>query len=275
MGGIKSDPELASAITAIGVHYPRERRRARLILANHTFDKVADVVVENGRFQYTFEPGSLYSLTTTTGQGRHIAEIPPPAAFPFPYSDDFEKTNLSRSPKFLADQDGAFEVETCEGLNGKCMVQHIELKPIPWMPLPNPFTLMGDSTWRDYSINVDVHLPKYGAATVIGRIDSANVFQGPSALNPAGYVLTLNSDGNWQIASTAFKKTDKVLASGNCGPISGTWRHVHLAFRDSHITAELDQVPLSNVIDTDHAAGQVAVGSTCKVAFDNLSITNQ
>ncbi len=242
----------------------------------HTFDKVADVAVENGSFQYTFEPGSLYSLTTTTGQGRHIATIPPAAAFPFPYSDDFEKTEMNRSPKYLADQDGAFEVNSCEGRRGKCLVQQIELKPIPWLPLPNPFTLMGDEAWRDYAINVDVRVPKYGAATVMGRIDSANIFWDQAALNPSGYVLTLNSDGRWQVASTAFKRGDRVLATGNCGPMAGAWRHVRLAFRGSLITAELDQVPLFKVIDTDHVAGQMAVGSTwSKVAFDNLSITNR
>jgi len=74
-----------------------------------TFEHVADVNVMNGGFDYTFDPDSLYSLTTTTEQGKGTAEPPPASAFPFPYADDFDQTERGKTAKYLSDQDGAFE----------------------------------------------------------------------------------------------------------------------------------------------------------------------
>lgn len=241
-----------------------------------TFEKIADVTPKNGEFQFTIEPGALYSLTTTTGQGRHVAVIPPPAPFPFPYGDDFDSTPLDRSPRFLADQDGAFEVNDCEGRSGKCLVQQIERKPIPWMVLPDPFTLTGDANWRDYSIEVDIRIPRYGTARVMGRIDSANSFADRNALHPSGYILTLDSDGKWQFASSAFSRADKVLESGTLAPISGDWHKVRLIFRGEQIAGVFDGKPLFAVKDYEHASGQIALGSSwTKVAFDNLKIVSR
>ena len=77
---------------------------------SRTFEHVADLKPADGSFEYSFDPDSLYSLTTTTGQGKGSAQPPPSEAFPFPYADDFEKTSPGRAPKYLSDQDGAFEV---------------------------------------------------------------------------------------------------------------------------------------------------------------------
>jgi hypothetical protein len=64
--------------------------------SRHTFDHVADVPVHDAAFTYTFDPDSLYSLTTTTGQAKGAVEPPPSAPFPFPYRQDFESTELHR-----------------------------------------------------------------------------------------------------------------------------------------------------------------------------------
>lgn len=243
---------------------------------NRTFEKVADVNAHEGKFSFTFEPGSLYSLTTTTGQGHHQAKVPPASPFPFPYTEDFAKTAEGKSPRFLADQDGAFEVNDCKGRAGKCLVQQIERKPTPWSPLPNPFTLAGDLKWRDYAVDVDVQIPRFGVATVMGRIESADVFQDSAALNPSGYVLTLSSDGKWQILATAYKKADKVLAFGDAGDLSTGWHHARLSFRESTITAELDHQVLKTIKDTEHPTGMMALGSTwSKVQFANLAVQSR
>src|SRR5579875_753359 len=70
--------------------------------SSRTFEHVSDVMPKHGVFQYTFDPDSLYSLSTTTGQGKGTAVPPPPAPFPLPYADDFEHTALNRAPKYLA-----------------------------------------------------------------------------------------------------------------------------------------------------------------------------
>ncbi len=239
----------------------------------HTFENVSEISVKDGSFDYTFAPGALYSLTTTTGQGMHLPSPPAAKPFPFPYREDFEKTDIGRSPRYLADQDGAFEVQPCVGRTGKCLCQVIDRKPIPWLPMPNPFTLAGDVTWRDYSVEADIFVPVYGEATVMGRVETADVFQDRAALNPAGYVFQIRADGNWQVLSTAFKKPDKILASGNAGDLSDQWHHVKLSFRGATVSAELDSVSVSSVQDPDHPSGMIAIGSGWnRVTFDNLEI---
>ena len=240
---------------------------------HHTFDKVADVPVIGGSFTYTFEPGALYSLTTTTGQTQGHTSIPDAAPFPFPYADDFETTPLHRSPRFFGDQDGSFEAEACDGRPGLCLVQQIEQKPIPWGPLPNPFTLTGDASWRDCTLAADLKLPPYGVATVLGRIDSADVFQNQQALFPSAYVLALHADGQWSLSSTSFKNPGRAIASGAIAPLANAWHHVDLSFRGDQLTGLLDGKPLFSLRDSEHAMGQVGLGSNwTRVAFDNLRV---
>ena len=59
-----------------------------------TFEHVGDITPHDGSFTYTFEPDSLYTITTTTGQHKGTAVPPPSKPFPFPYHESFEKTPL-------------------------------------------------------------------------------------------------------------------------------------------------------------------------------------
>ena len=177
--------------------------------STHIFEHMADVQPVNGIFQYAFEPESLYSLSTTAGQGKGGAEPPPEQAFPLPYADDFEGASLGHAPKYLSDQDGAFEVRSCEGRPGQCLEQVISGKPIPWGPLPDPFTLAGNARWTDYSVSTDVHFLTSAPAVVMGRIDSADVFQDDKARWPSGYILRIKSERK---LGTAFDRVQKTLS---------------------------------------------------------------
>ena len=180
---------------------------------SRTFEHVADVKPEGASFEYTFDPDSLYSLTTTTGQAKGMAQPPAAKPFPLPYADDFEKTSPGHTPKYLSDQDGAFEVHPCKGRPGQCLEQVITEKPIPWDPLPDPFTLAGDEAWTDYRVFADVHFVSDAPAVVMGRIDSSNVFTDDKARWPSGYVLRVHTDGTWELLSTEYKKPAVTLAS--------------------------------------------------------------
>jgi hypothetical protein len=239
----------------------------------HTFEKVADVDATNGQFTYTFAPHALYSITNTTGQGKGQATPPPAKSFPFPYRDDFEDTPLARTPKYLSDQDGAFEVHPCRERNGRCLEQMIQQRPIPWAPLPDPFTLAGDASWTDYELAVDVLIPRFSAATLIGRIDSANVFRDHNAIYPSGYVLKVNADGHWELLSAQYKEPSKTLANGDVGDLSRSWHHLELKFHGRSVRAYLDSHELSSVTDDSHTSGMVALGSDwTSVEFDNLVV---
>ena len=242
---------------------------------SRTFEQVARVKPANGKFQYTFDADSLYSLTTTTGQGKGTAKPPPPAAFPFPYTDNFEKTALKHAPKYLSDQDGAFEVQPCAGRDGKCLEQVISNMPIPWGPLPDPFTMAGDAAWTDYTIAADVHFLTKAPAAIMGRIDSADVFKDDKAHSPSGYVLRLNPDGGWALQSAEFKKSPVTLTSGTAKMDRDHWHRLALRFNGQQIRASLDGALLAVLQDSAHSHGMFALGTGWDhVQFDNLQITS-
>lgn len=242
--------------------------------STRTFEHVADVPVQNGRFSYTFDPDSLYSLTTTTGQRRGEAQAPADKPFPLPYHDDFEGVRLHGTPHFLSDQDGAFQAEKCIGRSGQCLEQVITDKPIPWGPLPDPWTLAGDAKWTDYRIDVDARIGVAGDITVMGRIDSADVFNDQKAKYPSGYVLRVGRDGGWELLSCAYKKQAVQMASGHQAFSPREWHHVRLMFQGQRISAVLDGRTLASVQNADHAAGMFGFGTGWNHAqFDNVAVS--
>lgn len=239
------------------------------------FEHVADIPSRDGKFSYNFDPDSLYSLTTTMGQQRGSAAPPPSAPFPFPWQEDFEKTQLHGTPPFLSDQDGAFEVNACAQRSGHCLEQVITQQPTPWGPLPDPWTLAGNAGWTDYRVSSEVHLIGQGSAMLLGRIDSADVFADHKAQLPSGYLLRITSDGMWSLLSAEYKKPTRTLAHGKLQDSRNRWRHLELAFRGDQISASLDSKVLVLVHDNAHTHGMFGIGTGWNHAqFDNVSIRN-
>ena len=177
-------------------------------------------------------------------------------------------------PKYLSDQDGAFEVLPCAGRSGRCFEQLITEKPIPWGSLPDPFSLAGDVAWSDYTVAADFAMGPTGAVTLMGRIDSADVFQGDKVIYPSSYILSVQTDGAWKLVSTAYKKSTVTLASGTAAVLPGEWHRFALTFHGNVISALLDGKQLANIGDNSHTHGMVAVGTGWNMAqFDNLSVT--
>jgi hypothetical protein len=224
-------------------------------------------------FAYHFAPDSLYSLTVTVGQGKGRAQPPEDTPFPLPYGDDFEHTLVGHAPKYLSDEDGAFEVQPCSGREGRCLHQVITEEPVPWAATPEPYTLMGNAEWADYSVGVDVQLPAKGTAMLMGRIDSADTFVEEKAKGPSGYVLSLEPDGAWRLTATVFNKPEIVLAKGAATVRPLSWHHLELSFAGRKIVAALDGQRLAEAQDTAHTHGMVALGSSWdQISFDNLRV---
>jgi hypothetical protein len=238
-----------------------------------TFERVAVLHPKGGAFTFTFDPNSLYSLTTTTGQGKGSATPPPQQPFPMPYREDFDAVQTGRSPKYLADQDGAFEVHPCAGRSGRCLEQVISTKPIPWGPLPDPFTMAGDAGWTDYSLGADIRFLSASPAVLMGRIDSADVFQDGNARWPSGYVFSVSPDGSWRLFSAKFKEPVRPLGQGKVQIDSKQWHHAELCFHGTRVEVLLDQKSLISVDDPSHKQGMFALGTEWDhTQFDNLSI---
>ena len=93
----------------------------------------------------------------------------PIAPFPLPYADNFEDTAdctraRASSPTRTAPSK---RILVCSAKDS-CLEQVITVKPIPWGPLPDPFTLAGDVKWSDYRIAVDFLLARRRARHVDG-----------------------------------------------------------------------------------------------------------
>jgi hypothetical protein len=241
--------------------------------AIRTFQHVSDITPQDGSFALTLDPDSLYTVTTTTGQGKGTASPPPSKPFPFPFHDSFAQTPSGRSPKYFADQDGAFEVWPCKSRSGRCLTQVITKMPIPWGLTPAPFTMLGAENWTDYEVSSDVMLPGSGDVTLLGRIDSADFFAGHQDRWPSAYILMVHSGGNWTLLSAEYKHPTVTLASGRVPFRLNTWHHLALDFKGSTIRAVIGRSQVAHLTDTTHKRGMVAIGSGWNRAeFHDLTV---
>lgn len=226
-----------------------------------TLERVAELTVMDGKLEYQFDPDSLYSITTTTGQGKGTAVPPPAKDFPLPYRDDFDSTREGGTPKYLSDQDGAFEAHKCDGRAGMCLEQVITEKPVPWSPIPDPFTIAGSETWTDYRVSTEAHFLSNGPALLMGRIDSSDVFRDEKALLPSGYSLRLEPGGKWELLSAAYKQPTATLAAGFAKFSSDKWHNLALEFRGTTVKATIDGQTVAQVESEAHARGMVGLGT--------------
>ncbi|WP_273652889.1 ricin-type beta-trefoil lectin domain protein [Cellulomonas fimi] len=242
--------------------------------ADH-FVRQADLTPSGGRFSLTVQPGRVYSLTTTSGQGKGTATSPARGNLALPYSDTYDGYALSSEAKYLMDQEGSFEIVACGGgRTGRCVRQMSEQTPIKWTSQgAEPYTLLGDTSWTNYTVSSDVLLEKSGYAQLIGRAASYQ-FQAPA--NLTAYYLRLDTGGAWSIRRNDTSGNARTLASGTVAALgTGRWHRLALTFDGGTITAAIDGTTVGSVTDYTSGAGQVgyATGQGVTAQFDNLTIT--
>jgi O-glycosyl hydrolase len=258
---------------------------------------------DDGRYTVTLLPGRVYSLTTTTGQGKGQAVSPPARPLPLPYQENFERYGNGRTPRFISDLDGAFETARCAGRDGRCLRQVITEQPVWW----NGWL----RSWRDYETSVDAMLERSGGqdghVELLGRVD------GQFANAVSGIHLRVSASGDWRLYEENLRgqTTDlcvpsnpacapsqgplapvkpgarqvapkqpppveqRTLATGRVpGVAAGEWHRLGLGFSGNRITASLDGRQIAAVDSPVHASGQVgmAVSPWHNAQFDNLSV---
>jgi galactosylceramidase len=270
--------------------------------AKEQFVRQADIKPVGGAFTLTAEPGSIYSLSTTTGQQKgSFADIPEAKAFPFPYYETFDEYGDGKAwgylPRYTADIAEVFEIVDRPDQKGKCLRQVVPIRPDAWAPEYMPYTIIGDAQWKDYDVSADVYLNPGDTAGVMGRVN----YVGPGYGNtPKGYFVTLSDTGRCELVlirgeqpttegdaeQQAYRKAHPEAQGGekslgvaqvpNVGPKQ--WHNLKLRFEGSVITAFVDGTQVLTTSDGTYAQGMAGLraGSGKKELstpfFDNLII---
>lgn len=233
--------------------------------AKEQFVRLDDLTSSNGEFTVTFEPDSIYSISTTSGQTKGgFSEIPTAAAFPFPYRETFDEYTQPELfgflPRYTADITGGFEIAARPDGKGKCLRQVISTQAQNWGPEWMPYTIIGDRDWKDYEVAVDLMLDGGGWAGVMGRIGGTGSGWG---CNPKGYYARLVQDGTvsiWVANSPQVGEPGQQLASVKLADFkAGQWHNLKLRFAGTKISALVDDVEVVTATDSTYAGGMAGL----------------
>lgn len=227
---------------------------------------------DQGFFSLDVAPGTIYSLTTTSGQQKGQGHpIPEPAAFPLSYSEDFERYKPGSTPAYFADQGGAFEVFRASGKvrggkENKTLRQVITGKLIPWDSWgpnnPEPYTEFGERL-ADYEVSTRALVEDSGTVKLFGRV---HYFESNKSAH--GYGLTVDHHGNWKLL-----QFQQVLDSGKVAFSANSWHELRLRFRGDSIQALIDKKQVSSVRDRTYSAGYAGIGTGWNHArFDDIHL---
>ncbi len=237
--------------------------------ANVQFVQQSDIIPVNGSFTFTFLAGSIYSLTTTTGQSKGSAVSPPPSSFPFPYADTFESYTPAAEPKYFSAVNGSFEIANCAGgRSGLCLRQAAVGTPIPWHSIGvfEPLSVLGSSGWANYQVSADVLLEQAGTAKLVGRFGGEDANTG----DVLAYQFYVDGNGNWTL-----RRNNYGLLSYGTVPFSlNTWHNLKLVFNNNQIQGAIDGVTITSITDNSYASGYVGLGTQTwtNAQFDNFHI---
>lgn len=241
------------------------------VFQTEEFIRKADIKVENGEFEITVQPNSIYSLTTTRGQSKGLATAKIPAntgGQPLNYFNDFENQDLNSPAKYFCDQHGTFEVVENPDQKGKCLKQISTTPGICWRcDFKNPLSVMGDINWQDYSFSADFLVPDSGEVYFVGR----DVRPSMGSNSIAGYALRFNANGEWELEI----ENGTFLASGKLKKFADKWHSVEMVFNSDSIEIVIDKKSKAKVVDSTYSHGVIAIGTGWNEAyFDNISISN-
>ncbi len=232
----------------------------------------SDITPSNGAYSLTLQPGFVYSTTTTTGQGKGTASGPASGSFGLPYSDNFDTETVQQDAKYFSDMNGAFEVQSCGGgRSGQCLRQMDSTAPINWETPSDPYTLIGDLGWANYTVSADVLLEQPGHVVLMGRYTSQT--RNPGAFN--AYEFQVTNGGNWSILRNSTSGSATTLASGNATALgTNSWHTLSLGFQGSTITAQIDHNTVGTVTDSTYNSGLAGLGVSGwqNAQFDNFSV---
>jgi len=239
------------------------------------FVHATDISPSGGRYSLTLQPGYVYTVTTTTGQGKGTAASPPAAPMSLPYSDDFETAATTTSPKYFADMNGAFQRVACGGgRSGSCVRQMAPASPIRWTgeSYNAPYTIMGDGSWSNYTVAADAMLEQSGSVELLGRVN----VQATNNNGLNAYHFRVGDNGAWSIVRSDTSWHFTTLASGTTTALGlNRWHRLSLKLQDTTLTAAVDGTTVGSATDASYTSGQPGLGVTGYQTdqFDNFALT--
>ncbi|MCP2311295.1 ricin-type beta-trefoil lectin domain protein [Kitasatospora paracochleata] len=234
-----------------------------------------DVTPANGKYTLTLQPGHVYTVSTTTGQGRGTASPPPAAPLNLPYADSFDTPAATTSPAYFTDMNGAFQTVACGGgRSGTCLRQMAPTTPIRWTdePYNAPYTIIGDGGWSNYTVTADTMFEQSGTVELLGRVNQ----QGRNNNGLNAYHLRVSDTGAWSLDKSDTSWTWTTLAKGTTAALgTGRWHTVALTLQDATLTATVDGATVGTATDRSFTNGQAGLGVTGyrTEQFDNFALT--
>src|SRR6266496_5084344 len=102
----------------------------------------------------------------------------------------------------------------------------LPIQPIEWYNDSEPFALLGDTSWTNYTVSSDVLLKQAGAVELIGRAG----LQGHPQSHQSGYYLRVSDTGTWKIVRNDTSGQLRTLADGTAPPLGiGNWHTLALS----------------------------------------------
>ena len=206
-----------------------------------------------GLYHFALRPGYVYTFSTVETSGRGTPIAPPPRALALPYEDNFDRYRAGEEARYASDMQGSFEVQPCaSGRPGKCLQQMAATKPIEWQDDSDVFTLLGDSSWTNYTVSVDAELAKPGVIELIGR---AGTQKRPQS-HQQGYFFQISDTGAWTIIKSDDDGKHSTLGSGSINALGiGRWHRLALSLKNERITASVDGQQICALNDNSYQAG--------------------
>ena len=221
------------------------------------FIQRGDIIPHKGAFAALLQPGYVYTFTTTTGQSRadgNAPSVPDAGPMPVQYTATPDSAGMAN---MLAPIEGSF------GYVHGVLTQTAAGEPVEWQHpgrSPAPYAIVGQNTWRDYTVSARVILPPSGTAvsapgaTLIARFRG---FLGTTFSRFRGYELKIRSNGAWQIVASGPAAV--TLASGRV--TAARAYTVSLSTRGTTISAQINGVLVAAVTNRLYRYGPAGLGS--------------
>ncbi|XP_071793067.1 galactocerebrosidase-like isoform X3 [Asterias amurensis] len=194
------------------------------------FVKNKPIKVVKGSFTFTIGPDEIYTFTTSVMGRKGSYQAPPPSKpFPLPYSDNFDNYPLYSEASNFADQAGVWEIRDSNNSSHKYVMEQVVTDyPVYWCEAArSPVSVIGNYSWRDINVAVDVIIGANGGAFLAHRIKSG----GCQVRHSLGLFFMVYSNATFSVYNGIDRQV--CLSTGKVNVNPGSWFNMQLLIKDN------------------------------------------